>query len=165
MHFLRKPLAFYDRTYYYCPNENQDKLVDLKEVMNEISEQLGYQVLEFPKNIPATNEYPQENRKVVVFDDLVNAPEKVQKRIADHWTNGRRHTISPVYLSESYYDVPQKIRLNSSHLLISPPSTKRHVHLIAKENISPPAAFKKLFEFVSLNKETGEITKNLDEKI
>ena len=72
MHFLRKPLVFYDRIYYYCPSENQDKLVDLKEVMNEISEQLGYQVLEFPENIPATNEYPQENRKVayVVFSFL-----------------------------------------------------------------------------------------------
>ena len=167
MHFLRKPLIHYDKIYYYCPNEQQEKLQDLKRVMDDISEKVGYEVLEFPENILATNEYPQDNRKVVVFDDLVNAPEKVQKRIANHFTGGRHHNIFPVYVSQSYFDTPQNVRLNSSHMLLYPPSKNRRVDLITKENLVPPKSFSRLkpFEFVSVSKETGEITKNLDEKL
>ena len=73
MHFLRKPLVYCNKIYYYCPDEQQEKLQDLKRVMSDIPEKVGYPVLEFPENILATSEYPQGNRKVVVFDDLVNA--------------------------------------------------------------------------------------------
>ena len=121
--------------------------------------------MEFPENILATNEYAQDNRKIVIFDDLVNAPDKIQKRIAFNFTDGRHHNISPVYVSQTYFDVPQKIRLNSSHMILYAPSTKRHVDLIAKDNSVPPSGFSRLqpFEFVSVNKETGKIAKNLDE--
>ena len=92
---------------------------------------------------------------------FLNANEKVQKTIADHFTDGRHHGISPVYVSQSYFDVPPKIRLNCSHMLLYPPTTKRHLDLIAKENLVPPESFNRLkpFEFVSVNKETGEIEK------
>ena len=67
-----------------------------------------------------TNEYPNNNRKIVIFDDLVNAPEKIQSKIANHFTDGRHHGISPVYISQSYYDTPQKLRLKLlSHDTIS----------------------------------------------
>ena len=58
-------------------------------------------------------------------DDLVNAPDRIQSKIANHWTDGRHHGISPIYLSQSYYDVPQKIRLNCSHMILYPPATKK----------------------------------------
>ena len=90
-----------------------------------------------------TSEYPSNNRKVVVFDDLVNAPDR------------------------SYYDVPQKIRLNCSHMILYSPATKKHVELIAKENLIQPNLFNKLgpFEFLFLDKEKKSVAKNFDEKI
>ena len=114
-----------------------------------------------------TSEYPSNNRKVVVFDDLVNAPDRIQSKIANHWTDGRHHGISPIYLSQSYYDVPQKIRLNCSHMILYPPATKTHVELIAKENLIQPNLFNKLgpFEFLFLDKEKKSVAKNFDERI
>ena len=78
--------------------------------MDSISGEVGYTVLEIdePENIKNTNEYPSENRKIVVFDDVLNAPEKIQNKIANHFTDGRHHNISPIYLSQSYYDTPKK---------------------------------------------------------
>ena len=114
-----------------------------------------------------TSEYPSNNRKVVVFDDLVNAPDRIQSKIANHWTDGRHHGISPIYLSQSYYDVPQKIRLNCSHMILYPPATKKHVEFIAKENLVQPNLFNKLgpFEFLFLDIEKKSVAKNFDEKI
>ena len=79
----------------------------------------------------------------------------------------RHHGISPIYLSQSYYDVPQKIRLNCSHMILYPPATKKHVDLIAKENLIQPNLFNKLgpFEFLFLDKEKKSVAKNFDEKI
>ena len=82
-------------------------------------------------------------------------------------STGRHHGISPIYLSQSYYDVPQKIRLNCSHMILYPPATKKHVELIAKENLIQPNLFNKLgpFEFLFLDKEKKSVAKNFDEKI
>ena len=169
MHILRKPLVYYDKIHFFTPNQHQDKIVDLQKVMKPISKKVGYEVLELhsPEEIMDTSEYPSNNRKVVVFDDLVNAPDRIQSKIANHWTDGRHHGISPIYLSQSYYDVPQKIRLNCSHMILYPPATKKHVELIAKENLIQPNLFNKLgpFEFLFLNKEKKSVAKNFDEKI
>ena len=167
MHILRKPLIYYDKIYYYTPNQHQDKIQDLKKLMEGIK--VGYPVLELlePDDILDTSEYPQGNRKVVVFDDLINAPDKIQKLIANHFTDGRHHKISPIYLSQSYYDVPQKIRLNCSHMILYPPATRKHLDLIAKENLVDPNLFNKLgpFEFLFLDKEKRKVAKNFDEMI
>ena len=127
MHILRKPLVYYDKIYIYSPNHHQEKIQDLKEIMDSISEKVGYSVLEIdePDKIKNTNEYPSENRKSVVFDDVINASEKIQNKIADHWTDGRHHSISPIYLSQSYYDTPKKLRLNCSNMILYPPTTTK----------------------------------------
>ena len=46
MHILRKPLVYYDKIYFYTPNQHQDKIVSLKKLMDDISEKVGYNVLE-----------------------------------------------------------------------------------------------------------------------
>ena len=148
MHMIRIPMVYFDEIYFYTPNAHQEKIQDLIELMDEISshKDVGYEVLEIgdQDDIIDTSEYPNDNRKVVIFDDLVNAPDRVKNRIANHFTDGRHHMISPIYLSQSYYDVPQKLRQNCSHMLLYPPSTKNHLNLIAKENLISPKLFDKL---------------------
>ena len=109
-------------------------------------------------------------RKPLVYYDKIHffTPNQHQDKIVDHhWTDGRHHGISPIYLSQSYYDVPQKIRLNCSHMILYPPATKKHVDLIARENLIQPNLFQKLgpFEFLFLDKEKKSVAKNFDEKI
>ena len=82
MHILRKPLAYYDKIYLFSPNLHQDKIQDLQELMQKISEKVGYPVLEMngPEDVKNTTDYPSDNRKIVIFDDMVNAPEKYRKK-------------------------------------------------------------------------------------
>ena len=169
MHMLRKPLVYYDKIYLYTPNQHQSKIQDFKEIMDTISKQVGYQILEIgvENEIRDTEEYPNTNRKIVIFDDLVNASEKTQKKIANHFTDGRHHQISPIYISQSYYDVNPKLRLNCSHMALYCPVTKNHLNLIAKENLIKPELFDKLkpFEFLFLDKMQKSVKKNFDEDI
>ena len=169
MHMLREPLTYYDKVYLYTRNPHQDKIQDLEKLMDRISQKVGYSVLEIKdsNDIMDTNEYPEGNRKIVIFDDLVNAPEKVQSKIANHFTDGRHHQISPIYLTQSYYDTPQKLRLNCSHMILYTPPTKNHCNLIAKENMIDPGLFERLcpYEFLFVDKEKKKVAKNFDEKI
>ena len=155
MHILRKPLVYYDKIYIYSPNHQQEKIQDFEDLMDSISEKVGYSVLEIdgPEKIKNTNEYFSNNRKIIVFDDVINAPEKIQNKIANHWTDGRHHGISPIYLSQSYFDTPNKIRLNCTNMILYPP-TKKHLNLIAKDNFIDASLFHELkpFEFLFLDK-------------
>ena len=166
---LRKPLVYYDKIYLFSPNLHQEKIQNLQELMAKISEKVGYPVLEVggPEDIKNTTDYPSDNRKIVVFDDVINATEKIQKKIANHWTDGRHHGISPIYLSQSYYDTPKKLRLNCSNMILYPPTTQTHKNLIAKENMIDTRAFDELkpFEFLFLDKKKKSVLKNFDEVI
>lgn len=42
-------------------------------------------------------EYPLDSRNEVLFDDVINEPRAVQKKVANHYTDGRQHNISPIY--------------------------------------------------------------------
>ena len=161
MHILRKPLVYYDKIYIYSPNHHQEKIQDFRKLMDSISEKVGYSILEIcgPDEIKNTNKYFSNNRKIVVFDDVINASEKIQNKIANHWTDGRHHGISPIYLSQSYYDVPKKLRLNCSNRILYPPYTKNHSNLIAKENLIDASLFDQLkpFEFLFLDKKKRDL--------
>ena len=99
-------------TRYTCIHQTviKEKIQDLRSLIDKISKKVGYPVLEIgtAEDIKNTTEYPDSNCKIAIFDDLINAPEKVQNKIANHFTDGRHHRIGPIYLTQSYYDVPQK---------------------------------------------------------
>lgn len=168
-YLLRTPLVYYDKLYYFGPDSQQDKIQDLLEIMDKISGKVGYPVLEIGSadDIKDTSEYPVNHIKVVIFDDLINAPEKVQNKIANHFTDGRHHKISPIYLTKSYYDVSQKLRQNCSHMILHPPTTKNYLNLIAKKNLVEPSLFNKLgpFEFLFLDKENKSVKNNFEYNI
>ena len=166
VHMLREPLVHYNKVILYTPNPHQDKIKDLKRVMDRISKRVGYNVMEIggELDILNTGDYPESGRKIVIFDDMVNAEKSVQAKIANHFTDGRHHNISPIYLTQSYYDTPQKLRLNCSHMILYTPPTMNHCNLIGKENMIDPNLFKKLdpYEFIFLDKEKKKIAKNFD---
>ena len=169
MFILRKPLVAFDKIHLFTPNFHQNKIVDFQELMGRISKKVGYDVLEIhnPEEIMDTSDFLDDNRKIVVFDDVVNATPRIQEKIANHWTDGRHHGISPIYLSQSFFDVPPKIRLNCTHMCLFPPQTKRHVDFIAKKNMIDPGLFEKLepFEFLFLDKKKKSALKNFDEPV
>ena len=169
MYMLRKPLVYYDKIYLYTRNPHQDKVQDLKKVMAVVSQRVGCDVLEIkdPDDIMDTKVYPEGIRKIVIFDDLVNAPQNIQSKIANHFTDGRHNRISPIYLTQSYYDTPLKLRLNCSHMILYTPPTKNHCNLIAREQMIDPELFKSLgpYEFLFVDKEKKKVAKNFDEKI
>ena len=45
IHILREPLVYYDKLFVFTPNQHQEKMVNFKNLMDKISEKVGYDVL------------------------------------------------------------------------------------------------------------------------
>ena len=72
MNIIKKPLCYYDQIIIYTHNEDQDKLVSLRNKFAQVSQLVGHQVLLLcrQEDILNTDEYESDDCvKLVVFDD------------------------------------------------------------------------------------------------
>ena len=73
-------LLYFDKIYLYARNLQQKKYEHLLESFKPISKQVGYNVVESSNNeiIPLTD-LPDDNQKIVIFDDYLNTGKKMMK--------------------------------------------------------------------------------------
>ena len=170
LHILIKPLAYYDKIYFYTPNSHQDKMIKLKESLEKVAGKIGYEIMEIKnlENIPEMNFYPGNGiRSIVVFDDVCMLPDKIQKKISNHFVDGRHHFVSSLYLSQSYFDTPKIIRTNCTNLILFKPVSKNDLGEISRDNNIDQSILYNLkpYEFIYFDKFNNKITKNFDESI
>ena len=76
-------------------------------------------------NIPEIKQYENNEEPIfMIFDDLVNADEKVQRKISEYFLRGRKMNITSLNLSQSYFKTPKFIRINCSHIFLRGISSK-----------------------------------------
>ena len=84
------------------------------------------------KNIEEYN--PNKKRKIfIVFDDMIadmHNNEKLNKIVNELFIRGRKLNISLVFITQSYFKVPQVVRLNTTHFFIMKTQNKRELKQI-----------------------------------
>ena len=83
-------LLYFDKIYLYARNLQQKKYQHLLKSMKPISQEVGYDVIEASNDeiIPLTD-LPNDNQKIVIFDDYLNTGKKNDEKIRDYFTNSR----------------------------------------------------------------------------
>ena len=69
-----------------------------------------------PSDTPDVEEFDPSRSTVVVFEDIMNMPKKIQERIADYFSSGRHSNISPIYVSQRFFLIPKTIRENVTYI-------------------------------------------------
>ena len=92
------------------------------------------------------NDYnPKRKRKVlIVFDDMIAdimTDKKFQAIIKELFIRCRKLNISLVFITQSYFSVPEEVKLNSTHYLILKVNNRRELQNIAI-NISTDIDYK-----------------------
>ena len=71
-HILMKPLVYYDQIHLYGKNLEQEKYRHMIETMNDISSQVGYDIMHCNNDdIKPVNSQESDAQKIVIFDDFI----------------------------------------------------------------------------------------------
>jgi hypothetical protein len=90
----------------------------VKDFYNHLAEEgedVSFNVI-LPSEIPDPADFNPKRFTVVIFEDLVNEPKKVQEQIASYFTHGRHSNISPIYVSQRFFGIPKIIRENVTYI-------------------------------------------------
>ena len=145
LHLLIKPLIYYDKIYLYSKNLEQEKYIDLSEILERIAEMNKIPIDEIfhssNEELIPISEKEDRNQKVVIFDDFV-----CENDIINYFIQGRQKNCCVIYLSQSYYKTPKDIRINCSHYSIFESPTKRENEAICNEHGLDKEAYKRSFK-------------------
>ena len=116
-HMIMKPLVYYDQVHLYAKNLEQEKYKHMIETMNDISRQVGYNIVHYNNDeIKPVDSLDSDSQKIVIFDYFIC--DKNQKPLIDYFIRSRHKNCSVIYLSQSFYTTPKDIRLNCSHYVV-----------------------------------------------
>ena len=85
------------------------------------------------KNIDGYNP-DKENKILIVFDDMIADMihnKKLNSIVTELFIRGRKLNISLVFITQSYFNVPKDVRLNTTHIFISKIQNKIELQQIA----------------------------------
>jgi len=127
-------LLYFDKIYLYAKNLQQSKYQNLLKTFEPISKQVGYDIIEASNDqITPSSEMPDENQKLVIFDDYLNTGKISDQEIQNYYTNSRNKNCSCIYLSQSFYNTDKTVRLNSSHYCIFEFPSRNEQSIICRE--------------------------------
>jgi hypothetical protein len=100
-----------------CRYLNEPKWKIVEDFYNELSEleDVSFKKI-LPSDIPDTEDFDSERSTVVVFEDPMNLPKKIQERIYEYFSGGRHNNISPIYVSQRFFAIPKTIRDNITYI-------------------------------------------------
>ena len=81
----------------------------------------------------------KENKILVVFDDLITDlinNKKLNSILTELFIGGIKLNISLAFITQSYFQVPKDVRLNTSHFFITKIPNKRELQQIALNRLS-----------------------------
>ena len=90
------------------------------------------------KNIDEYN-VDKENKILIVFDDMIadiNNNKKLNSVVTELFTRGRKLNISLVFITQSYFKVPEDVRLDATHFFITKILKKRELQQTALDHSS-----------------------------
>ena len=76
----------------------------------------------------------RENKISIVFNDMIADMihnKKLNSIVTELFISGRKLNISLVFITQSYFEFPKDVRLNTSHFFIAKISNKRELQQIA----------------------------------
>ena len=80
----------------------------------------------FYKNINHHNP-DKENKILIAFDDMIAdmiQNKKLNSIVSELFIRGRKLSISPILITQSYFKVPKDVTLNTTHFFITKISNK-----------------------------------------
>lgn len=71
------------------------------------------------EDLPPLEDWDKTENNLLICDDLICENKKIMTEILEpYWMRGRKKSITCLFLSQGYFDIPKLIRKNSTHIII-----------------------------------------------
>ena len=129
--------AYFSRVFLVVKTPEEALYQSLVDKLNEISDKVGSDgivtVLTDVNDLPPVEDFNSNHRNLILFDDVISDSTKDLKQVEKYWVYGRKHNISTIFLSQSYFRIPKLIRDNTDVLILRGVLNKRDLKLIMSE--------------------------------
>jgi hypothetical protein len=103
-------------------------------------EEIPFTAVSYGK-IPDVEEFDPAQATIIIFEDLMDAPKKIQDIITGYFTHGRHKNISCIYVAQRFFAIPKAIRENVNYISLhgghgSLTDTKRIIRQYTEESES-----------------------------
>lgn len=151
----------FDHIYLFARDPTQPKYKFLLKWLNEMEdryrqdngEDISMVTVETdPEKIPRVDDTNPEIINLVIFDDMLG--ERSQERIEEYWIRGRHRGCNCIYITQSYFDTPKKIRKMTDYFSIFALPSQNELIQLSKEHSRGMSnkLFKKLFHEATAQK-------------
>lgn len=84
-------------------------------------------------DLPSVDSMNKDNNTLLIIDDMVTEKDKNLSKVSEYFIRGRKKNVSPIFLTQSYFDTPTLIRKQSSYFIFTKISGERDLNLILKD--------------------------------
>ena len=84
-------------------------------------------------DLPPLDAFTIQENSLLIVDDFVAEDPKSLKPLSEIWLRGRKNGISPLFISQSYFDTPKIIRKNSDYVFMKSIGNPKDLMRIAAE--------------------------------
>jgi hypothetical protein len=110
--------------------KNKDE--PLYEYLEKKSPQIEFIECHEPDDIPDLDSFDKTDNNLIIFDDLV-LDKSLQNKISQYYIRARKLNVSCIYISQIYFSIPKKIRVNARYIFLKKLSSVKDLKLILSE--------------------------------
>jgi hypothetical protein len=140
---LFKNMACFTHVYLYVKDLDEPIYRFIIDQLETLGDKLNKTLVTYSSNIAdvvTVEEFDKCENNLVVFDDLllekatkVKGQKTGPEKILDIYIRGRRQNASCIYVSQSYFDIPNLIRKNANYIFIKKVGTRSDLTRMVSE--------------------------------
>ena len=128
----------FERVHLYIKNKDEALYADLVDKLKKAEKTLGQEIIQVDNkmdDLPEVDEkhYDKKKHTLVVFDDMMNEKDRMLNRGMNYFSMGRKVGISAVWISQSFYATPARIRQNCSYFVCCKMTLGRNIRMIVND--------------------------------
>jgi hypothetical protein len=118
-----KAVGTFQKIVVLAKNLTEPLYEHLIEKYRKLEQKLGKRILlaiDKIEDLPPLEDWDKSENNLLLCDDLICENPKLLKEIVEpYWMRGRKKSITCLFLSQGYFDIPKLIRKNSTHIIIN----------------------------------------------
>lgn len=140
----------FSKIYLFARNLDEPLYKFLRDWFAKIEKKAKIQIFFYSNDIgeipPVETMDPRQNN-LVLFDDLINDKNLGKSNVPNYFTMGRKMNVTTIFISQSWFKIPQIIRQNLQYIILKKISSLKDLgRMIAENNLElDPKAFKRLY--------------------